>query len=61
MKKFEFQKNKHQYSFKYDDVKELINYIVDIADTDGCHIDLIDVFVIVRALATKEGTGKASK
>lgn len=61
MNKFEFRKGYHEYSFYYDDVKELINHIVDIADSDDCHIDLMDVFVIVKVLAVYKNTGKASK
>jgi hypothetical protein len=51
LKRFDFSKGKHQFSFYYDDVKELINYLVDIADSDDCSLDLMDIFSLVRNLA----------
>lgn len=51
LKRFDFNKGKHQFSFYYDDVKELINYLVDIADKDDCNLDLMDIFSLVRNLA----------
>ena len=51
MKRLDFAKEGHHYSFVYDDVRELINHIVDLADSPECQFDLMDVFAIVKRLA----------
>ena len=51
LKRFDFSKGTHQFSFYYDDVKELINHLVDIADSEQCNLDLMDIFSLVRRLA----------
>jgi hypothetical protein len=51
LKRFDFTKGKHHFSFYYDDVKELINHLVDIADSEDCNLDLMDIFSLVRQLA----------
>lgn len=51
MKRLDFAKGTHHYSFVYDDVRDLINHIVDLADSPECHFDLMDVFAIVKRLA----------
>jgi len=59
LKRFDFTKGQHHFSFYYDDVKELINHLVDVADSDGCNLDLMDIFSLVRRLAND--TTKVSK
>lgn len=52
LKRFDFQKGKHLFLMYYDKDTELINYLVDIADSDNCVIDLMDVFPLVKKLAS---------
>ena len=58
LKKFEFQKAGHSFSYFYDDVKELINHIVDQADDLDCSLTLIDCFQIIQELSRYEKTVK---
>lgn len=61
MNRFDFQKGKHVFSFYYDDVRELINHLVDIADSDGCNIDLMDVFALVRLISGHQTKKQSTK
>lgn len=57
LRRFDFTKGRQHYSFYFDDTRELINHLVDIADGKESNISLIDVFTLVRQLAklnTKE-------
>ena len=58
MKRFDFQKDKHLYSFYFDDVKEFINHLVDVADSGKTNLDLVDVFGITRELAKRQAMTK---
>jgi len=50
----QFQKGKHIFSYHYDDFKELVNYLVDTADSDNSPLDLMDVPQIVEAILVYE-------
>jgi hypothetical protein len=54
IKRFDFKKNGHNYSFYYDDPKGLINYLVEIADGTESNLDIMDIFSLVRNLAVKD-------
>lgn len=53
LKRFDFKKGAHDYSYYYDDVKELINMLVDQAEAPEINFDVMDVFTLVRNLALK--------
>ncbi len=50
-KRIDFEINGHQYSCFYDDVKYLINHLVDVAETERSNFDLGDCFAVVKRLA----------
>ncbi len=61
MNRFDFQKGKHVFSFDYENVRELINHLVDVADSDESNIDLMDVFALVRLISGQETKIKSTK
>jgi hypothetical protein len=61
LKRLDFAKGQDQYSFFYDDIRELINYLVDIADEEKCHLDLMDIFTIVNRLAEKQKSSQTTR
>ena len=51
MKRIEFRKAEESYVIDYEDVKALINTLVDYADDARYNLDLMDVFLLVHRLA----------
>ena len=51
MKRLEFRKSEESYVIDYEDVKALINTLVDYADDPRFNLDLMDVFLLVHRLA----------
>jgi len=51
MKCFRFIVNGEYYCFSYDDVKVLIEHLVDLAEEEKTAFSLLDVFAMVRILA----------
>ena len=51
LKRLEFRKSEESYVIDYEDVKTLINTLVDYADDPRFNLDLMDVFLLVHRLA----------
>ena len=51
MKRIDFRKGEQSYVLEYEDVKNLINCLVDYADDPRYNLDLMDVFLLVHRLA----------
>ena len=54
MKRLEFRKAEQFYAVDYENVKALINCLVDYADDPRFNLDLMDVFLLVHRLARQK-------
>lgn len=53
LKKCIFKKDDHIYHYSYDDPRPLIDDAIDKSDCDDNNLTLMDVFTVVRWLATE--------
>jgi len=51
LKRLDFAKGEQIYSYYFDDVRALINHLVDAADAGRGNLDLMDIFSVVNRLA----------
>jgi len=47
VKRIDFKKGKHRYSFYFDDARVLANHLYDLAADPGCNIEVMDLFKVI--------------
>ena len=54
VKQFQFKKGDHIFSYLYDDTKEFVNALVDVADSEKSVLELLDVETVLSGVCIFE-------